>query len=178
MVPRTKNSIIEGFNSLISRCDFDKITVEMIAKEAGVSHATFYRYFRDKYDVMNANYKNLLDYYATPERCGNYQELYCNLFRAALDWRDIQNAFESIGINSFSTFIYEYSYNTALEITKQNRNGRGFTEAERLQFDVYCKGISYMYERWIKGQYDLTPEDAAEALYKMMPESLSGYWWK
>lgn len=178
MVPRTKNSIIESFNRLISKWHFDKITVEMIAREAGVSHATFYRYFKDKFDVMNANYKNLLDYYATPEKCGSYRELYCNLFRAALDWRDIQKAFESTGINSFSSFIYEYSYNTALQITKQNRGGEGFTEAERLQSEVYCKGISYMYERWIKGQYDLTPEDAADALYEMMPKSLREYWWQ
>ena len=63
MVNRTLNAIIDGFNRLISEVDFNKISVEMIMKEAGVSRSTFYRYFKDKYDVMNANFKNILDYY-------------------------------------------------------------------------------------------------------------------
>ena len=48
---------------LISEVDFNKISVETIMKEAGVSRSTFYRYFKDKYDVMNANFKNILDYF-------------------------------------------------------------------------------------------------------------------
>ena len=63
MVNRTMGVIIAGFNRLITENDFQKISVDMIVKEADVSRATFYRYFKDKYDVMNATYKNLLDYY-------------------------------------------------------------------------------------------------------------------
>lgn len=179
MVERTKDAIIQAFNELISTHDFDKLTVWEIAEKAGVSKATFYRYFKDKYEVMNCNYKRLLDYYAAPERCHNYEELYYNLFFAAREsWQYLRNAFNSTGINSFSFYIYQYSYEIAEQITRSNRNGQGFTPEERLQCDVFCKGISYMYKNWIFGDYDISAEDAAKALYTMMPETLKNYWWK
>ena len=71
MVDRTLKAITDGFTRLIGEVDFQKITVDMIMKEAGISRSTFYRYFKDKYDVMNANFKNLLDYYIVPERSRN-----------------------------------------------------------------------------------------------------------
>ena len=54
-------AILDAFNRLIAEKDFQKISVEMIMNEAKVSRSTFYRYFKDKYEVMNANYKNVLD---------------------------------------------------------------------------------------------------------------------
>ena len=108
MVNRTLSTIIDGFNRLISEHDFQKISVEMIMQEAGVSRSTFYRYFKDKYEVMNANYKNLLDYYISPERSNNYRDLCYHLFSYATENLKIfRRAMESTGFNSFGNFIYE-----------------------------------------------------------------------
>ena len=57
----TKDRILSAFNQLASHRDFDAITVFQIAQKAGVSRATFYRHFKDKYDVMNYNYSSLLE---------------------------------------------------------------------------------------------------------------------
>ncbi len=178
MVARTQKAIVEAFNTLIYKYDFEKISVDMIIREADISRSTFYRYFRDKYEVMNVNYKNLLDYYVSPKRCKNYRDLYYHLFKTAQEsWKYLENAFSSTGINSFSNYIYEYSYEAALSITKTNRGGRGFTPTEELQFDVFCYGVSEMYKHWIFGKYTISASEAADALYEMMPESLKHYWW-
>ena len=58
---RTERDIISAFNRLLSGTGIERITTQMIANEAKVSRATFYRYFRDKYDVLNRNYKDLLE---------------------------------------------------------------------------------------------------------------------
>lgn len=179
MVGRTLNAIMDGFNRLITKIDFHKISVDMIMKESGVSRSTFYRYFKDKYEVMNANYKNLLDYYADPERSSNYRDLCFHLFDYGFKNIDMfKKALESKGFNSFRNFIYEYSYETALAITKENRDGEGFTPAEELQVDIFCNGICAVYENMASERYNLTAEEAADALYEMMPESLKHYWWK
>jgi len=179
MVNRTLNAIVGAFNRLITEVDFQKISVEMIMKEAGVSRSTFYRYFKDKYEVMNANYKNLLDYYIAPERSKNYRDLCFHLFSYAQDHLAMfRRALDSTGFNSFSNFIYEYSYQTALEITNLNRNGAGFTPAEELQVDVFCNGICAVYKNIVCQRYKIDPSSAADALYEMMPESLKHYWWK
>jgi hypothetical protein len=84
---------------------------------------------------------------------------------------------ESTGFNSFNNFVYEYSYQTALAITKANRNGEGFTPVEELQVDVFCNGICAVYRNMACQRYEIDASTAADALYEMMPESLKHYWW-
>ena len=152
--------------------DFHKISVEMIMEKATVSRSTFYRYFKDKYDVMNANYKNLLDYYVSPEHSSNYRDLCYHLFKYGQEnLMMFKNALNSTGFNSFRNFIYEYSYETALAITQSNRNGAGFTPVEELQVDVFCNGICAVYKNMVYQRYEINPSDAADALYEMMPAS-------
>ncbi len=179
MVNRTYNIIVDAFNRLIAEKDFNKISVDMIMEKASVSRSTFYRYFKDKYDVMNANYKNLLDYFIDPDKSSNYRELCFHLFEyGQKNLAIFKNALNSTGFNSFSNFIYDYSYENALAITKANRNGEGFTPAEELQVDVFCNGICAVYKNMVQQRYKISAEEAADALYEMMPESLKHYWWK
>lgn len=177
MVERTKKDIVNAFNRLIAKTDFDQITAKLIAQEAGISKATFYRYFKDKYEVMNYNYKDLLDRYVNLESCNNYRDLFYNLFYTARkEWRYLRYAFNSTGVNSFQNYIFEYSKEMAERITKENRDGSGFTPEEELQCDVFCNGISYMYKNWIFGKYPITADEAADSLYAIMPETLKYYW--
>ena len=179
MLNRTMSAIVQAFNRLIVEHDFQKISVEMIMNEAKISRSTFYRYFKDKYEVMNANFKNLLDYYVDPRRSRNYRDLCYHLFAYAQEnLKMFRRALESRGFNSFSNFIYEYSYATALSITRSNRGGDGFTPAEEIQVDVFCNGICAVYRNIVCQRYAINPSAAADALYEMMPESLKHYWWK
>ena len=73
---RTERDIIYAFNRLLTSVEVEKITTQMIADEAGIGRATFYRYFKDKYDVLNRNYKELLD--NCIKRCDNYRDLFIN----------------------------------------------------------------------------------------------------
>lgn len=178
MLGRTENAIIDAFNRLMDKHDFNKISVEMILEMADVSRSTFYRYFKDKYEVMNANYKNLLDYFVTSGRSNNYRDVIYQLFDFAKDHaRLFRNALESTGFNSFSNFIYEYSYQTALDITKANRNGGGFTPVEELQVDIFCNGICAVLSNIVHERYKISASEAADALYEMMPKTLKHYWW-
>ena len=52
-----KELLAESFRELAQDRDIDKITVQDIAKNCGYSIATFYRQFRDKYDLIAWDYK-------------------------------------------------------------------------------------------------------------------------
>ena len=176
MPNRTRRDIVMAFNRLISRTEIENITVEKIVKEAEISKATFYRYFKDKYDVMNYNYKELLD--ECVKGVNNYRDLYYRLYHIArMKWSPILRAFNSTGVNSFANYIFSYSWNTVDEITKQNRDGDGLTEEEKLQLDVFCYGITYMYKKWNQGEYPLDANTAADTLFDMMPKTLKDYWY-
>ncbi len=177
---RTRRAILDAFNELIRKIEFDKISVTQICKQADVSKATFYRYYKDKYDVMNENYRIILHNCASAEGVTGYRDLYYNLYSTAQSgfWISIRRSFNSDGYNSFRHFIATYSYDFAEEITRQNRNGEGYTEVEKLQCRVYTSGIGQMYEEWTFNKYHLTPDEAADALFEIMPPSLRDYWWK
>ena len=172
---RTERDIILAFNRLIARTDIEKITTKKIADEAGVGRATFYRYFRDKYDVLNRNYKELLD--DCLRRVDNYRDLFVLLYSFAREeWVTFRRAFATTGVNSFENYVFVYSRSVVEQITAQNREGRGLTDEEEMQLDVVCYGISYMYKKWTMGQYPLDPSAAADAHYGIMPESLKHDW--
>lgn len=52
----TKGIIVEAMNQLLKEQKFEKITVQNIIDRAHCSRGTFYRHFKDKYDIMNYFY--------------------------------------------------------------------------------------------------------------------------
>ncbi|NOU85306.1 TetR family transcriptional regulator [Paenibacillus sp. LMG 31460] len=50
---QTKQSLIKAFFNLVSKKDFEKITIADITKGAQVNRATFYTHFNDKYDLLD-----------------------------------------------------------------------------------------------------------------------------
>ncbi len=52
--------IIVAFQELLSELPFEKITVQLIAKRAGVNRSTFYLHFKDKNDLLDEITEQLL----------------------------------------------------------------------------------------------------------------------
>lgn len=58
----TRKNIIEAFWRLFKDTPVEKITAAMLASEAGIHRSSFYRYFTDIYQVLDAFQTELLDY--------------------------------------------------------------------------------------------------------------------
>jgi len=52
--------IIVAFQELMSEVAFEKITVQLITKRAGVNRSTFYLHFKDKNDLLDEITERLL----------------------------------------------------------------------------------------------------------------------
>ena len=107
----TKDRILSAFNQLASHRDCDAITVFQIAQKAGVSRATFYRHFKDKYDVMNYNYSSLLEKHIEQGKITSMKDLFELLLEEGIRyWKPLLPLFRSEGANSLYTFIRDYNY--------------------------------------------------------------------
>ncbi|MER2107878.1 MAG: TetR family transcriptional regulator [Solibacillus sp.] len=52
-VIRTRQLIIDAFNTLIATKDFNQITIKEITERATINRATFYAHFLDKYELLD-----------------------------------------------------------------------------------------------------------------------------
>ena len=143
-------------------------------KEAHVSTSSFYRHYKDKYDVMNDNYKRILDQYIHSSQNHNYEDVFINLFNMSKELHYLKNAFDYTGINSLGDFIYQYSYNTVIEMCK--RKNIQFEDKDLLLLDVFCGGASIMYQHYILGKFDLSPQQAGKTLYQIFPNVFKISW--
>lgn len=62
MSEKTKNRIYKGLCVLIKKKDYEKITVEDILKESGISRSTFYAHFKKKEDVLTDICDSIFDH--------------------------------------------------------------------------------------------------------------------
>jgi AcrR family transcriptional regulator len=51
----TRIALLDALERLLERFDYAKVTADAIAREAGVAHGTFYRYYTDKADALRAS---------------------------------------------------------------------------------------------------------------------------
>ncbi len=178
MPERTKNDILVAFNTLIEKKGFDKITVQMIIDEAGIGRATFYRYFKDKYDVMNYNYMKFLEEYLLAGKTKTFEDFFLLMTTEGTEFfRNKIKIFSSTGPNSFHKFMSQASYSAVIFILML-KGKTEFTPVETMRYRFLCQGIPHLYEDWIKGEYpDVTPQEAAKAIYDLLPDELKGDLW-
>jgi AcrR family transcriptional regulator len=176
MRDRKKHIILESFNSLLSQYPFDRITVEMIANKSGISKATFYRYFMDKYDVMNFSYKRLVENLFIHEACHSWKDLFYHLaYESKRDAVRVGRAYSSQGENSYPNFLFDYSFKKVEEVTIRCR-GTGLTPEEEVGLTIFCHGTVGVTHFWVCGKLNTTAEGLAQQLYNAMPETLRDLW--
>ena len=57
----TRYLFAQSIKDLMAKQSLDKMTVTDIVKHSGMTRQTFYRYFKDKYDLVNWYFEKLAD---------------------------------------------------------------------------------------------------------------------
>ena len=160
---KTAKTILDSFNRLIVENDFHKITVEMIMKAAEVSRATFYRHFKDKYDLVNWIFD--VEFFSVIEQnesysAWNFMENLCvylyenkKFYKCALKIRG-QNSFEE----HFIELLIPIMESNIREIL--NEEDAKIDEVV-LEFHInFCiDAFVGVIKRWIQDSKDIKPED-------------------
>jgi len=147
----TKSILFNVAKDLLSKKSIESITVQEILDTAKVSRSTFYRFFRDKYDIVCELYKETFseDYLKTFDG-GNADDFYRSIFMFARDnFLLFTNALQSNGQNSFIDWlndylkqIYEQKY---LEIRGE------MPDAEMaFKISVIVEANNYAFASWVK----------------------------
>ncbi len=108
----TKKILAQALAEEMEKAPIDKISTSQLLEKVGVSRSTFYRHYRDKYDLLNQIYQLILDdTLFTVTEGASYKTVFYNLYTVLSTYPAFfKNALSSTDHNSLRNYIYEQSY--------------------------------------------------------------------
>lgn len=162
----TKRALAASLKALLREEGFEKITVDAICENAGVSRRSFYRHFADKYELLswiyygdfvrhNAHHDDwtILDY--LPSIC---EEL-------IRDRAFYNNAFAIEGQNSFRSFCIEL----LTPLIKHDFEDVFLSdESAGVYIEMVCNTIFDSYQSWLASENPLPVDEYVSYLRRSM----------
>ncbi|MGB4609923.1 MAG: TetR/AcrR family transcriptional regulator C-terminal domain-containing protein [Saccharofermentanales bacterium] len=171
----TKKDLINAMKILLKSKKFENITVQNIIDIAEVSRGTFYRYFKDKYDVMNLFYLDQIERIINSSN-NDYKWATRAIIQFVMDYCDyFKGVLSSTGPNSFNNLVFTCS-KTFYSMVYQNKykltNKADIPEHIDFATDFLANGCVYIIDKWIINSSCVSAEQITDWLYKMTPDEL------
>ena len=171
---RTRQKLAAAIKEEMEHTSLDKITVTQIVERAGVTRQTFYRNFKDKYDLVNWHFEQLAQKSFTQMGAGlTLREALIKKFQFLKGERTFfTQAFRSQDCNS----VVAYDYQCILEFYTgiiQRKLG-----VEKLPPDIafllrmYCEGSIHMTVEWVTTGMERPIPQLVDLLLEAMPQRL------
>lgn len=157
----------------------DKITVQQIVDESGLSLQTFYNHFKDKADLILWVHKS------------KFEELLSKLGKDGYTFHDLINEniqfysehkdfmWNALNHTHGQDSYWRVSADTGYTVMRQyiiDRNGLdSLTEALDFYLKAYCYMSTQMYAEWAFNMTNTPPKVFAEYLEEIIPEPLKEY---
>lgn len=172
----TRYIFAQSIKDLMNHQALDKITVTDIVKNSGMTRQTFYRYFKDKYDLVNWYFERLAD--QSFLQIGAQETLSQGLtkkFEFILhDQVFFSEAFKSKDYNNVENYDYNCIYNFYTNVIKKKIQGDVPEDIDFL-LRMYCHGSITMTVEWAVNGMKRTPADMASLLIEALPDKLEYY---
>ncbi|MBR1599504.1 MAG: TetR family transcriptional regulator [Lachnospiraceae bacterium] len=174
----SKEILAESFRELADIRPIDKITIKDIVDNCGYSSATFYRQFKDKYDLIAWDYAKEVgrimadigveeQWHKSLEDGAYYYQKHMVYLSKLLTYT---NGYESFRRN-MAEINYSHLKDYILRKTKINETDHLTDMCIRL----YCHGTVELTCEWILGRVKMTTEELVAVYEKSLPEILKGY---
>jgi AcrR family transcriptional regulator len=171
-----KKYLIEAMMTLLEKHKIEKITIDMIVKESGVSRATLYRYFPDKYTLMTGCFVHFVDSIPESKSCdvsGNTESCLEFILQNRFYF---SNVVKHEGQDSFFSVFCKTADNFMKEKAGKKKDAE-LDEQELNAISFYTAGASFCIVRWIQGGMISSPKKEAQMIYDNLPEILSPYFY-
>ena len=172
-----KTALMSSIHRLMETRSIDQIRVEDILSLCGVSRTTFYRYFKDKYDLMNYCYRaevneivsryDIQDYLGTIQAIFRYVERNRDFLRTAVQYE---------GQNSFMEFFQEYLEKYYTSVVCALSGQQQLTCLQRIMISHHCAGWVYSEVKYLQSNNDheelVSATDYVQAITPIIIDSI------
>ncbi len=174
-----KEILAESFREIAGKKAANKITVADIAENCGYSTTTFYRQFRDKYDLMAWEYTRQIEEIMNSGALYNadWQKVCLAAARFFGSQKDyLRNLLmHTEGDDSFVQDMKQIHYDAVCGCLKNAMNAEKLDIKTEMCIRIYCGGCVDLSCDWIMGKYDVNAEELAEVFAKTIPEPARKY---
>ena len=169
---RAKYKLAASIKECMKTTPVDRITVKDIVEGSGLTRQTFYRNFKDKYDLINWYFDKLVLQSFEQIGMGNtVGESLTQKFEFILNEKAFfTEAFRSDDYNS----VKEHDFELILQFYKDliaRKTSRPLEEEMEFLLEMYCRGSVYMTEKWVLGGMKDTPRRMSVHL-EVLPHNL------
>ena len=148
----TKTALGESLKKLVLTKRLEKITINDLTADCGISRMAFYYHFKDIYDLVEwvcvEDGRKALQGKKTYD---TWQEGMCQVFDAVLENKDfILNVYRSIGREKVESYLYKFTYDMVKEVVEEKCRGIALA-ADHKAFiaDFYKYGFVGIMLDWI-----------------------------
>jgi probable dihydroxyacetone kinase regulator len=174
---KLEDKLIKSFKELLNDYSFDKITVTMIAERADILRPTFYKYFKDKYELMDYMlYNDITKEVKILIEHNMIEESLKLLFTHILAEEKLyKKLFETTGQNSFEKIMVEqftYVFSNSLKVL----NTDIIPDNPLLTPHIICKymvlGLTTSIKEYLNSPHPYNVDQAVEAYYFLVSHSI------
>lgn len=161
---RTRQIMLDSVKKILEKKQFDDITVQDILDEAGVARKTFYRYFNDKYDIVNAYYNDYITQNIIPHRGKkNYYELSIDIYNFIKENRKyFKNAMNSEKDGNLFDFLYKTAVSGYLEYYYENNDSADIDEETKFKMEIFAHQSVFCVKKWVNEGCKIPSETLVE----------------
>ena len=172
--------LVESFRELAAKRNVAKITIKDITDNCGYSPATFYRHFKDKYDLIAWDYtrevERIMSKVGSSDDCA-----WTDTLMDAAKYFDEQKKYlanlflHTSGMDAFITYMREINFSILNKCVLKVSGLKELDEKTMMYIRIYVLGTVQLICEWITGNYTAGPEEVADVFEKALPEPLQKY---
>lgn len=177
MSQTTKRAIEASLKKLLLQKPLDKITINDIASDCGISRMTFYYHFQDIYDLIEwcceEDAKRILQ---GKKDYGTWQEGVKVVFQEVLENKPfVMNVYHSVGREQIETYLYRMIRPLLLDVINAREESNLVREEDKnFIADFYKYALVGLILEWVRTGMKETPEKIVERLSVVMQGDLVG----
>ena len=176
MTNATKAALEASLKKLLLKKPLDKITINDLTTDCGISRMAFYYHFKDIYDLVE--WSCLED--ATQALQGKktyetWQEGLQQIFEAVLENKPfIMNVYHSVSREQIETYLFHLTHDLLYGVVQEKAKGTGISEADQSFIaDFYKYSFTGVMLDWIKDGMKVDYHMIAEKMHRTMKEMSS-----
>ena len=133
MANTTKHALEASLKKLLQHKQLDKITIQDLTADCGISRMSFYYHFKDIYDLVEWScVEDARQALGGKKTYDTWQEGFLQIFQAVQSNRPfIMNVYHSVSREQVETYLYDVTYHLLINVVEEKAAGLSVSQEDK-----------------------------------------------